>query len=53
MKLHAINGVVCEWDRKFGVKTSFDDRIVEIVKKCESDKLTPKAENIVMFDELI
>ena len=52
-EIDAINGVVCEWGRKCGVKTPFNDRIVEIVKKCESGALTPSADNIKLFDDLI
>lgn len=52
-EIDAINGVVCEWGRKCGVATPFNDRIVEIVKKCESGDLTPKAENIKLFEDLV
>ena len=30
-EIDAINGVVCEWGRKCGVKTPFNDKIVEII----------------------
>ena len=52
-EIDAINGVVCEWGRKCGVKTPFNDKIVEIIRKCESGELSPKADNINFFDELI
>ena len=52
-EIDAINGVVCEWGRKCGVKTPFNDKIVEIIKKCEKAELTPCAENIKFFDELM
>jgi len=52
-EIDAINGVVCEWGRKCGVETPFNDRIVEIVKKCESGTLTPNAVNIRLFDDLL
>ena len=48
-EIDAINGVVCEWGRKCGVKTPFNDKIVEIVKKCENGELMPKPENINYF----
>ena len=51
-EIDAINGVVCEWGRKCGVKTPFNDKIVEIVKKFESGKLTPKPENIIYFSNI-
>ncbi len=51
-EIDAINGVVCEWGRKCGVKTPINDRIVEIVKKCERGELTPSSDNIRLFDDL-
>jgi len=52
-EIAAINGVVCDYGRKYGVKTPINDRIVEIVRKCESGALSPKAENIKLFDDLL
>ncbi|MBO5305575.1 MAG: 2-dehydropantoate 2-reductase, partial [Clostridia bacterium] len=52
-EIDAINGIVCEWGRKCGVKTPINDRIVEIVKKCESGELAPKADNIQLFDDIL
>jgi 2-dehydropantoate 2-reductase len=52
-EVDAINGIVCEWGRKCGVKTPINDKIVEIIKKCESGELRPYAANIKLFDELL
>ena len=52
-EIDAINGVVCEWGRKCGVPTPINDRIVEIIKKCEAGELKPQASNIRMFDDLL
>ncbi len=52
-EIDAINGVVCEWGRKCGVPTPINDRIVEIIKKCESGELKPQPSNIRMFDDLL
>ena len=52
-EIDAINGIVCEWGRKCGVKTPFNDRIVEIIKKCESGEMKPQADNIRLFDDLL
>ncbi len=52
-EIDAINGIVCEWGRKCGVKTPINDKIVEIIKKCEKGELTPCADNIKFFDELL
>ena len=52
-EIDAINGVVCEWGRKTNTPTPINDRIVEIIKKCESGELKPQASNIKMFDDLL
>lgn len=52
-EINAINGVVCEFGRKFGVKTPVNDRIVEVVKKAQNGEIEPKAENIALFADLI
>ena len=52
-EIDAINGIVTEWGRQYGVRTPFNDRIVEIVKKCEKGELSPCAENIFLFDDLM
>ncbi len=52
-EIDAINGIVCEWGKKCGVKTPINDKIVEIVKKCENGKLKPQASNIALFDDLL
>jgi 2-dehydropantoate 2-reductase len=52
-EIGAINSVVCEWGRQVGVATPINDRIVEIVKKCEVGEVTPCSENIRLFDDLL
>lgn len=52
-EIDAINGVVCEWGRKTGVATPINDKIVEIIKKCEKGELKPQTENIRFFDGLL
>ena len=52
-EIDAINGVVCEWGRKTNTPTPINDRIVEIIKKCENGELKPQASNIRMFDDLL
>ena len=51
-EIDAINGVVCDWGRKYGVPTPVNDRIVEIVRKEESGKLKPSPENLKLFEDL-
>lgn len=52
-EIEAINGVVCEFGKKYGVNTPINDRIVEIIKKCESGELTPCTDNIKLFADLL
>ena len=52
-EVDAINGVVCEFGRKYNTPTSINDRIVEIIKKCQAGQLKPQADNIRLFDDLL
>ena len=52
-EIDAINGVVCACGRRSGVPTPINDRIVRIVKDCESGALQPRPENIRLFDDLL
>ncbi|MBQ9746631.1 MAG: ketopantoate reductase family protein [Clostridia bacterium] len=49
----AINGVVCEWGKKCGVKTPINDRIVEVIRKIEAGELRAEADNIKLFEDLL
>ncbi|MBQ7378117.1 MAG: 2-dehydropantoate 2-reductase [Clostridia bacterium] len=52
-EIDAINGIVCEQGRKYGVPTPINDRIVEIVKACQNGERKPEPSNIRLFDDLI
>lgn len=52
-EIDAINGMVVEFGKKHNVATPINDRIVEIIKKCETGELKPCAENIKLFDDLL
>ena len=52
-EIEAINGAVCACGRSVGVPTPINDRIVRIVKDCESGVLQPRPENIRLFDDLL
>ena len=51
-EIDAINGVVCDWGRKYNVPTPVNDRIVEVVKKIQNGELKAEAGNIRLFDDL-
>lgn len=52
-EVDAINGVVCEFGRKHGVKTPINDRIVEIIKKIQAGELKAGKENYKLFKDLL
>ncbi len=52
-EVDAINGVVCEWGRKYNIPTPINDRIVEVIKKEQSGELKLEKSNIRLFDDLI
>jgi len=52
-EINAINGVVCEYGKKTGVPTPFNDKIVEIITKIEKGELKPEPKNLELFKELM
>lgn len=52
-EVEAINGVVCEWGKRYGIPTPINDRIVEVIKKEQSGELEYKYDNIKLFYDLI
>ena len=52
-EIESINGVVCEWGKKYGIKTPINDRIVAIVKKAQAGGVQLKKENINLFKDLL
>ena len=52
-EIEAINGVVCREGRKYGVKTSINDRIVEVVKEIQEGKKQACGENVKLFDDVL
>lgn len=48
-EVDAINGVVCAYGRKVGCPTPMNDKVVEILHKCESGELKPSFENLKLF----
>ena len=52
-EVDAINGVVCEFGRKHGVKTPINDRIVEIIKKIQAGELKAEKANFKLFNDLL
>ena len=52
-EVDAINGVVCEFGKKYGVATPINDRIVETIKKIQSGELKAQKSNIRLFDDIL
>ena len=52
-EIDEINGIICTYGRKYGVKTPVNDRIVEIIKKEHSGELKPELNNIKLIKDLV
>ncbi len=52
-EVDAINGVVCEFGRKYNIPTPINDRIVEIIKKIQNGELKAEKANIKLFDDIL
>ena len=52
-EIDAINGVVCDFGKKYGVATPVNDRIVEIVKKIQAGELKADKSNFRLFDDIL
>ncbi len=52
-EVDAINGVVCQWGRKYGIATPVNDRIVEVIKKQQAGELKLEYDNINLFVDLL
>lgn len=52
-EVDAINGVVCDFGKKYGVKTPVNDRIVEIIKKIQAGELEAGKANYALFKDLL
>ncbi len=52
-EVDAINGVVCDFGKKYGVKTPVNDRIVKLIKRIQNGNLKPEKKNIRLFDDLL
>ena len=50
-EVDAINGVVCDWGKKYGVPTPVNDLIVEVIKREENEGLRPMLANIQYFEK--
>ena len=51
-EVDAINGVVCDYGKKYGVPTPYNDLVRRLVHEIEDNKLTPEMGNIRFFEAL-
>ena len=51
-EIDSINGIVCEFGKKYNTATPFNDKVVEIIHKMEKQELSPSFENVKLFNEL-
>ena len=52
-EIDAINGVVCDFGKKYGVATPVNDRIVEIIKKIQAGELKADKSNFALFNDIL
>jgi len=52
-EIDAINGIVCEQGRVYGVSTPVNDKIVEIVKQIQSGERQAETANLKLFKEVL
>lgn len=52
-EVDAINGIVCAWGRKVGVKTPINDQIVQVIRREQRGELPMSRENLRLFDDLL
>ncbi len=52
-EIDAINGIVCETGRRYGVPTPINDRIVQVVKKIQNGEIKAEPRNIEAFRDLL
>ncbi len=52
-EVDAINGVVCDFGKKYGVATPINDRIVEIIKKIQAGELKADKSNFSLFNDIL
>jgi 2-dehydropantoate 2-reductase len=50
-EIDKINGAVCEWGRKLGIKTPVNDTVVKIVKAAEQGEITVQISNLDYFTD--
>lgn len=51
-EIDAINGVVCAYGKKYGVKTPYNDKVCEIIHGIEDGKYKPSFDNVRLFSSL-
>jgi 2-dehydropantoate 2-reductase len=52
-EVDSINGIVCEFGRKYGVPTPYNDLVVSIIHKIEQGEYKPGFENLRLFHQLV
>ncbi|HKI52544.1 MAG TPA: ketopantoate reductase C-terminal domain-containing protein, partial [Anaerolineales bacterium] len=52
-EIDSINGVVCEFGRKHGVPTPYNDLVVSIIHEIEQGEYKPGFENLRLFKEAV
>lgn len=48
-EVYAINGIICDYGKKYNIKTPINDKIVSIVERIENGELSSRWENIELI----
>ncbi len=51
-EIDAINGVVCAYGKKYGVRTPYNDKVCEVIHGIEDGKFRPSFDNVRLFSSL-
>lgn len=51
-EIDSLNGIICEYGKKHGIPTPFNDKIVEIIHRAQAGEMKLNYANISMFDGL-
>lgn len=51
-EIDSINGIVCDYGKKYNIPTPFNEKVVQIVHEFETGELSPSFDNVKLFSEI-
>ncbi len=49
-EIESLNGAICEWGVKYSVPTPINDKVVEVIKAMETEKIKGSLDNLELFN---